>query len=468
MAYRYGDRVQVTFLPPCIEEYVPKDDPVRAYNVFVDALDFNDLGITIAQHNVGNSTYDPVAMLKLLVYGYSYGWRSSRKLERAVCHNLSFIWLMGGLKPDHKTISEFRKNNKSALQKVLKQCARLCIALNLIDGNTLFTDGTKIRASANIKNSWTEEKCDKVLKRIDSRIDKILSESASIDKQEQNEQSLVNMQKELKDQKKLKAKVKEIIAELKQTDKKSLNTTDPECSRMNSVQGSHAGYNAQTVVDEKHGLIVSSDVVNDNNDRNQFLNQINQANETLEKNCRIACADKGYSTVEELEQVASQDITVIVPPCEKSDLKKEFKYDNDADCYICPQGNILINRGLTTDKKSNVYKIEKKSICFSCSRFGECTKSKNGKSVSRLINEEARQRHEDKYNETTSQEIYKLRCQKVELPFGHIKRNLGVNAFLLRGLDGVKAEMSLFSTCFNLRRMITLIGCSTFIETLTA
>ncbi|MDI6729882.1 MAG: transposase, partial [Thermodesulfovibrionales bacterium] len=61
---------------------------------------------------VGNSAYDPKAMLKLVVYGYSYGIKGSRKLERAVHENLAFIWLMGGLKPDHKTISEFRKNNK--------------------------------------------------------------------------------------------------------------------------------------------------------------------------------------------------------------------------------------------------------------------------------------------------------------------------------------------------------------------
>ena len=81
-----------------------------------------------------------------------------------------------------------------------------------------------------------------------------------------------------------------------------------------------------------------------------------------------------------------------------------------------------------------------------------------------MINEETRLKLESHYLVPESQAIYKLRKQKVELPFGHIKRNLGVSAFLLRGLVGVKAEMSIFSTCFNIRRMITLLGVDEFIE----
>ena len=71
-------------------------------------------------------------MLKLLVYGYSYGVRSRRKREREAHYNLSFLWLTGGRKPDHKTIAEFRRRNKKALQKVLKQCVRFCIKLGLL------------------------------------------------------------------------------------------------------------------------------------------------------------------------------------------------------------------------------------------------------------------------------------------------------------------------------------------------
>src|SRR3972149_6847873 len=148
MAYRYGNRYQFGLFPQSIEDYVAPSDPVRAYDAFVEALDFNALGIEIDPNQVGNSEYDPKAMLKLFVYGYSYGTQTTRKLERETYHNLSFLWLMGGLKPDHKTIAEFRRNNKEALKKVLRQCARMCLKLDLIAGNVLFVDGTKIRANA--------------------------------------------------------------------------------------------------------------------------------------------------------------------------------------------------------------------------------------------------------------------------------------------------------------------------------
>jgi len=458
MAYRYGNREQIQLFPQAIEDYVSKDDPVRAYDAFVEALDFNELGIILDENHTGNPQYNPRSMVKLLVFGYSYGIRSSRKLERAAYHNIAFIWLMESLKPDHKTIAEFRRNNKSALKGTLTQCARLCIKLNLIEGNTLFVDGTKIRANASIKKTWTKERSEEALRKIDERIDEILSECEAVDENEQDQPSMVSMQEELHDKNALKAKIEDILKELNETNKKSINTTDSECARMNSIQGSHAGYNAQAVVDEKHGLIVHADVVNENNDRRQFATHISQANETLGQKCLVACADQGYSTTDELERVDKQNIKVVVPPCEKSTIKKSFTYDSENDYYLCPEGHILENSGLTIDKKSHVYRIENKSFCLGCARFNTCTKSKRGKAVSRLLNEETRQRFEDQYNEPESQEIYKLRQQKVELPFGHIKRNLGVNAFLLRGLDGAKAEISLLASCFNISRMITIFG----------
>lgn len=468
MAYRYGDdKTQTTFLPPSIDDYVGKNDPVRAYDAFVEALDLKELGIENNPSKVGNSSYSPKTMLKLLVYGYSYGdTRSSRKLERAVCHNLSFIWLSGNLKPDHKTIAEFRRNNKSALAKVLKECARLCLRLGLIEGNTLFVDGTKIRANASIKNAWNQERCHKTLSEIDKHIEELLNECEAIDSEEENQESLMAMKDELADKETLRAKVNHILKELKEQDKKSVNTTDSECGRMNSLQGSHAGYNVQSVVDEKHGLIVSMDAVNENNDRKQFTSQIQQATDTLGKQCQTACADAGYNTTDELEKLAAQGIKPISPPNEKSDNKKLFSYNAEEDYYLCPQGHRLDYSCQSTDKRSKIYRINQKELCLACPKFGECTDSKTGKSVSRLIKEEIRLRFEEEYHKAQSQEIYRLRQQKVELPFGHIKRNLGVNAFLLRGLKGVKAETALLGTCFNLRRMINILGVTAIIAKL--
>ena len=177
MAYRLGNRDQMRLLPSSIEEYVIKEDPVRVYDAFVESLNFAELGIELDEEQVGNPEYDPKAMMKLLVYGYSYGVKGSRKLERECHHNLSFLWLMGGLKPDHKTIAEYRRRHKGALKKVLKQCVRLCMELDLIAGNVLFVDGTKIRASAGRSKSHERGWYDKRLEEIDQRIEQLIRES---------------------------------------------------------------------------------------------------------------------------------------------------------------------------------------------------------------------------------------------------------------------------------------------------
>ena len=464
MAYRYGERNQQLLFPPSIDQYIAPDDPVRAYDAFVAALDFEQLGIEINSDKVGNSRYDPVAMLKVLVYGYSYGIRSSRKLERALHHNVSFMWLTGSLKPDHKTIAEFRRTHKAALAKVLKQCARLCIELGLIEGNTSFVDGSKVRANASINNSWTQKRCLARLEKIDERIAAILCECDAMDQIEQDNASLVQMNEELSDNETLKSKVKDILKRLEAEGTKSLNTTDQECTNIHGRQGSHAGYNVQSVVDEKHGLIVSSDVVNENDDLHQFAEQIERANETLDKQCQIACADAGYSSVDELEKIDNQEIKVIVPSAKQASAKEpgpfdksKFEYHLAQDTYRCPEGAVLTYSHTNEDRQHKVYRVVG-SRCRGCMHFGVCTKNVKGRTITRLVKAELKEKLERQYAHSASQDIYRLRKQKVELPFGHIKYNLGVSCFLLRGLEGVKAETSLLTSCFNIARMITIIG----------
>jgi len=453
--YRYGDRNQMMLMPASIEDYVTKDDPVRAYDGFVEAMDFKELGIEINPNKVGNSSYYPKTMLKLLLYGYAYGVRSSRKLERETKHNLSFIWLMKGLSPDHKTIAEFRRKNKPALKKALKQCARLCIDFGLMDGNTLFVDGTKINADAGIKSNWNKERCLKSLQHIDKRIEAILRECEQTDQAEQDKSSYVHMKEELADAETFKVKVKGILKQIEQEQKTHINTTDPQARQMNSIKGGHPGYNAQLVVDQKHGLIVSADITDESSDINQFAKQIEQANTALNKPCKVACADKGYCNTADMEKVAQENITVIVAPPEGKPTKKELTYDSRNDCFICPKGKRLIPKGLSSDRKSKVYRIEHVRDCQACKL---CTKAKYGRVTSRLLGEDARQKFIADYKSSPGQDIYQLRRQKVELPFGHIKRNLKGDSFLLRGKEGAHAEFSLFSCCFNIARMITLLG----------
>jgi transposase len=473
MAYRYGDRKQRTLFPQSIDEYVPPDASVRAYDAMIGKMDMHSMGFEIAPDKVGCPQYDPSAMLKLLVYGYSYGVRSSRKLERECHYNLSFIWLMSGLKPDHKTIAQFRRKNRKALQKVIKQCARICIELDLIDGNILFVDGSRMRANASIDRTITKEKALKTLKHIDRRISDLLSQCEKIDSEESNQGSLVHMQQELEDSCVLKDKIELAMKCIEQEQKHSHNTTDQDSVRIHSRQGSHSGYNSQIAVDDKHGLIVNSDVASENNDLRQFSAQIKQANEVLSEPCKQACADAGYSNAEELEQVDKQGIKVIVPSKQQASKKafeqfdrSAFKYIAQEDVYVCPTGQKLPYQWNNVKRNRREY-VADLHICRVCEHFGLCTKGKKyGRRINRNNNEQFRDRMRAQYLEADSQQVYRRRKQKVELPFGHIKHNLKVNGFLLRGLAGVKAEMSILSSCFNIARMMSIIGVSGLIARL--
>lgn len=474
MAYRYGNRGQMTLLPKSIEDYVSQDDPVRAYDAFVEALDFDELGIEIDPDKVGNSQYDPRAMLKLFVYGYSYGIQSSRKLERQTYHNLSFIWLMGGLTPDHKTIAEFRRTNKQAIKKVLKQCARMCMKLNLIAGNVLFVDGSKLRASASAARTHDKAWYEKQFKDIDRRIEQLMQRCESVDENEEPVDSFVSMNKELAKAEKLKSTIKDVLCEFKDTNRDKINQTDPDCANMHSIHGKHASYNVQSVVDDKNGLIVHADAVNDATDVNQFASQIEQAHEVLDKSCDTACADAGYADTNKLETIDAQDIKVIVPSQRqashteaKAFSKQEFTYDKEHDCYYCPKGHRQRFFSIYQKTGNKYYQITDKRLCYSCEHWGICTTGKSGRRLVRLHNEAVKEKLEAQYEQSDSQEIYARRKARVEHPFGHIKRNLKTDAFLLRGKSGVQAETSLLATCFNLARMISIMGVCGLIERLS-
>lgn len=469
MGYIKGDRNQLTLMPAAIEDYVADDDPVRAYDAFIDTLDCVQLGIKQDDNQSGANSYWPKAMLKLLVYGYSYGIRSSRKLERACYHNLSFIWLIEGIKPDYRTIARFRIDNKQTLKNVLKQSVHMCLKLDLIEGNTLFIDGTKIKANAALGNTWTQKDCQEYMEKISKNIEKILNECDCVDNNEVESGSLVKLKEELQDQEALRATIKKITTDLQKNEKTYINTTDSDSIKSKSDRGVKMYHNCQITVDEKNGLIVNADVIGKDNDANQLSVQTKQAQEILGKPPKTICADSGYHSLNDLEKLDSS-ITVIVPAQSqitkertpkktKSFPKEHFRYDNKQDCYLCPENKRLQRTDLTIPDRPNaiVYKALGKE-CKRCKHFGACTTSNIGRKIIRQKNEALMQQLAKTYLSDVGQKIYKLRKQKVELPFAHFKQNMNMRQLLLRGVEKVNAELNLSAIGYNLTRMIGLLG----------
>lgn len=186
MAYIKGaDRNQLTLLPDSIEDYITEDNPVRVIEAFVESLDIVQLEFKHAHtYSIGRPPYDPKDLLKLYLYGYLNRIRSSRRLESETARNLEVIWLLSNLKPDFKTIADFRRNNIKALREVFRQFNLLCREWGLFGQTVVAVDGSKFRASNLKKNNYSVKKLKRQLKYIDERINRYLDD---LDKGDEDE-----------------------------------------------------------------------------------------------------------------------------------------------------------------------------------------------------------------------------------------------------------------------------------------
>ncbi len=272
----------------------------------------------------------------------------------------------------------------------------------------------------------------------------------------------------MRDKEALKGKIENIAGRLQETGKKQINSIDEECVNVKGRQGTHASYRAEIVTDERHGLIVQGEAVSQNNDLNQFSGQVKQAGENIGKQPEQACGDSGYYSLQDIKKMP-EGIKVIMPSQIQAQKEKgihqikpfskeKFQYDEERDEYICPEGKRLSYYGISFgETRKKEYRAQGKGCCV-CQRFGVCTVSRRGRNIIRMEEEALKERLGETYESAEGQAIYKLRKERAELPFGHIKRNLSCGQFLLRGKKGVDAELSLLSTCFNIARMITLVG----------
>src|SRR6201999_2094289 len=188
MTYVTGhDRSQLLLLPEAVDDYVGTDNPVRFIDAFVDGLDLAAAGFgRVEPKGTGRPAYAPGDLLKLYIYGYLNRVRSSRRLEAETHCNIEVIWLLRHLKPDFKTIADFRRDNRNAFRHVFRQFVLLCRQLDLFGRELLAVDGTRIKAVNNKDRNFTRASLTQVIKAADAKLDDYLQRLDQGDAAERN------------------------------------------------------------------------------------------------------------------------------------------------------------------------------------------------------------------------------------------------------------------------------------------
>jgi transposase len=451
---------QLFLLPPSVEDFIPAGHLARVINDVVDTIDVAE--IESAYSHLGQKSYHPHLLLKLLFYGYSTGIRSGRKIAAACEQDTAFMYLASMYKPDFRTINDFRKNNISFIQKAFVHIVKLCKELGMCKAGTIILDGTKLKANASAERSKTKEQYEQWLDRVDADIKNILDEAEKTDELEDKkygDNRGDELPEELRSKQKLKEKIRQALEKIN-GDKERINLTDNDVKFIKNKGTIDLNYNCQAAITED-GIIVSAYTSNSPSDRTETIRSVNSAEQNTLEQYREVLADSGFASFDNFEELTARGKVIYIPDqqMESEEEKAQnpyhrnhFIYSAEKDCFICPENKEL---PFYTNSKHKRIKQECKvyrcNDCPSCIKQALCTKGKY-----RQIHIEKREYLRKQIRERLKSEEGKLKYLKrmlIEPVFGNIKHNLKYVHLYLNGLKKTTAEWQLICIGHNLKKI---------------
>lgn len=431
-----------------IETLVPKDHLLRKINKAIDFSFIYDKVEHLYCADNGRPPIDPVMLFKMLFIGYLFGVRSERRLEKEIQVNTAYRWFLGlGLTqkvPDHSTISRNRIERfagTQVYQEIFDEIVLQAMKRKLIDGKTLYTDSTHLKANAN-KNKhekkFVERSTRSYLKELDDDI---------------NAEREAHGKKPLKQKPEQEPDLKEIKS----------STTDPDSGFMHR-EGKPKGffYLDHRSVDAKHSLITDVHVTPGNiHDSVPYLGRLDRQAERFGFEIKNVGVDAGYFNAAICKGLSDRNIYGAMPyvrPMGKPGMLKKtaFVYDEHYDCYLCPEGQVL-NYSTTNRDGYNEYK-SKASTCINCPRLKECTTSQNHvKVITRHVWEEHKEKIIDQRLTPYGKKIYKRRKETVERSFADAKELHGHRYARFRGIEKVQEQCLMAACAQNIKKIATLI-----------
>src|SRR5665811_790553 len=386
------NRTQINLFPVSLDQSIDPDNEVRMIDLFVDSLSIKDYGFRTDFTENGRPAYHPSDLLKLFIYGYMNKVRYSRDLEKECKRNIEVMWLLKCLKPDHNTISNFRRDNPQAIKKVFRTTVQIARHFDLIGGKLIAGDSTKLRSQNSKKNNFNQAKINRHVAYIDNKLDVYTRALA-----ENDGDSRQQIEDEIKKQQKRKDNYRYLEKKLKESGEPQISISDPESRQImlrNNI--TEVAYNIQSTVDSKHNIPIDFKVTNEN-DSKAMGNMVQRAKSILRTNEFTVLYDKGFHTGSELktaQQLGVETIVAIpgVPSTSQSPNPlfnyEFFRYNKEDDTYKCPRRQVLRTNGSWYKQRSSSgsiswFKQYKTKACRKCPSRSQCTRSEKERLIQR-------------------------------------------------------------------------------------
>jgi transposase len=474
------NRFQLSFASS-LDELIGREHPVRILDALIEAIIESSAKEFAYKGNseLGRKAYSPATLLKLFVYGYLNSISSSRKLEVETQRNIEVKWLLGNLTPDHKTISDFRKNNGDKIRLLTLEFRKFLKEKGYIKGETVAVDGSKIKANAN-REMLTMEKIERRIKALDTELEDYLKKLQHNDicdelREEIEEIAGQDVDRYLLDKiTKLQEQV-ETLSQQKKTIEETgmayISPSDEDARLMRSRDGKIPAYNLQAAVDAEYKMIAAAEITTQAADVEQLSPMLKTMEEQIAVVPATALADTGYYNPRLIQQAEKNQKTkcyIPVPRKAKQEEDKKhgitFSYHAQADEYECSEGKKLILKQQNKKRRGRTADVYQGIHCSTCRLRSLCTQAKNGRIIHRYHDEQWALEYQQRMQQTQAKQKIKLRKTLSEHPFGTLKYWMGKIPLKLRGKKKVQTEIDLYTTGYNFKRLVQIISFNSFIE----
>lgn len=349
------DRNQMMFCS--LDSFVAEESVARIIDAFVDSLDLSKLGVKEAASE-GRPSYDPRGLYKLYIYGNRKGIRSSRKLADSCRVNIEVKWMMGGVEPDFRTISDFRKDNTSSLKEIFHEFNRRISSA--VDWGFSSVDGSKVNACNSKDNNFTKNKLDDRIKWLNAHTDEYLrllneaDEDESCD--EPGELNRENIQQKLEEARERLARYEAYQKQMEESGTSQLSLTDADAKLMKNKNGFAVSYNPQTAVDSNTHLIRDFQMTNQPTDHGLLASTMEEIKQESADEIVEVVADKGYNSAADMVDCLEKGI---IPHVIMEDGKDSYELEMDyreADADLTSTRPEELSKALHAGKIPEAYK----------------------------------------------------------------------------------------------------------------